>query len=393
MDSKERTVSETAEPTVGRRARDKGFLGLPADGWLSFLTKGRRACCQALRWSARPVRSAKSCGRCWSSTRSPSARIKFLASERSAGKTIDFKGKQYPVEPIRPEAFAGVDIVLSSTPASVSREYSPMAARAGAIVIDNSSAWRMDPEVPLVVPEVNADALRAHSQGHRRQSQLLDDPDGRRPEAAARPGAGSSASSCRPIRRRPARGPRGCSSWTRQLAAVGRGEPVPPATAHAAQLAGNVLPHDWKAGEDGYSEEEWKMIRETRKIMGDDTHPGVADDGARAGAHRPFRGDQPRVPQADHASSRRARRCAQAPGIILLDDYAKGEVPLPLALRGPRRGVRRPDPPRSDRCRTASTCGSSPTTCARGRPPTRCRSPRCWCSAAGCRRKSNRAGG
>src|SRR6516162_8544700 len=86
--------------------------------------------------------------------------IKFLASERSAGKSIQFKGKSYTVEAIRPEAFADVDIVLSSTPASVSRESSPLAARAGAVVIDNSSAWRMDPDVPLVVPEVNADALR-----------------------------------------------------------------------------------------------------------------------------------------------------------------------------------------------------------------------------------------
>src|SRR5438552_3884525 len=86
--------------------------------------------------------------------------IKFLASERSAGKTIEFHGKKYTVEAIRAEAFAGVDIVLSSTPASISREFSPLAARAGAIVIDNSSAWRMDPDVPLVVPEVNADALR-----------------------------------------------------------------------------------------------------------------------------------------------------------------------------------------------------------------------------------------
>src|SRR5205085_8088601 len=57
----------------------------------------------------------------------------------------------------------------------------------------------------------------------------------------------------------------------RQMAALGRGEPVPPAKAHAAQLAGNVLPHDWKAGEEGYTEEEWKMIRETRKIMGDES--------------------------------------------------------------------------------------------------------------------------
>src|SRR5262249_38056357 len=95
----------------------------------------------------------------------PLKSIKFLASQRSAGKSITFKGKSYPVEPIRPAAFPGVDTVLSSTPASVSRETSPMAAKAGAIVIDNSSAWRMDPDVPLVVPEVNADALRRIPKG------------------------------------------------------------------------------------------------------------------------------------------------------------------------------------------------------------------------------------
>src|SRR4029078_7278202 len=77
-----------------------------------------------------------------------------------AGKTITFKQKSYTVEPIRPEAFVGVDVVLSSTPATVSRESPPMAARAGAVVVDNSSAWRMDPDVPLVVPEVNADSLK-----------------------------------------------------------------------------------------------------------------------------------------------------------------------------------------------------------------------------------------
>src|SRR5260370_17787004 len=97
--------------------------------------------------------------------RFPFRDVKFLASERSAGKTIEFQGKKYIVEAIRTEAFAGVDIVLSSTPASISREFSPLAARAGAIVIDNSSAWRMDPEVPLVVPEVNADALKKIPKG------------------------------------------------------------------------------------------------------------------------------------------------------------------------------------------------------------------------------------
>lgn len=92
----------------------------------------------------------------------PVSSIKFLASERSAGKIIDFRGKTYPVEPLRSGAFAGVEIVLSSTPASISREFSPIAARAGAVVVDNSSAWRMDPDVPLVVPEVNPHDVARH---------------------------------------------------------------------------------------------------------------------------------------------------------------------------------------------------------------------------------------
>ncbi len=95
----------------------------------------------------------------------PIKSIKFLASEKSAGKTVEFTGKPYTVELIRPEAFAGVQIVLCSTPGSVSKEFSPIAAKAGAIVVDNSSAWRMDPDCPLVVPEVNADQLHHIKKG------------------------------------------------------------------------------------------------------------------------------------------------------------------------------------------------------------------------------------
>ena len=91
----------------------------------------------------------------------PISSIKFLASQRSAGKSITFAGEAYPIQPLTAEAFRGVDIVLSSTPASVSREFSPIAARAGAVVVDNSSAWRMDPNVPLVVPEAGRVCLFA----------------------------------------------------------------------------------------------------------------------------------------------------------------------------------------------------------------------------------------
>jgi aspartate-semialdehyde dehydrogenase len=262
----------------------------------------------------------------------PLRAIKFLASDRSAGKTVEFRGKTHLVEPLRPAAFADVDIVLSSTPAGISREYSPIAARAGAVVVDNSSAWRMDPEVPLVVPEVNAHVLAHIPKG------IVANPNCSTIQmvVALKPlhdlarikrvvVATYQASS--------GKGAKGLFELDAQVAALGRGEPLPAATAHAAQLAGNVLPHDWKAGDDGYSEEEWKMIRETHKIMGDDSiqvSPTTARVPVRIGHsesinlefHQPIS-----VAQAREALRR-------APGIVLLDDTAKGEVPLALAAEG-----------------------------------------------------------
>ncbi|MSU80570.1 MAG: aspartate-semialdehyde dehydrogenase [Gemmataceae bacterium] len=262
----------------------------------------------------------------------PFSSIKFLASERSVGKPIDFKGKRYIIEAIRPEAFAGVQIVLSSTPASVSRETSPMAAKAGAIVIDNSSAWRMDPDVPLVVPEVNADALRNIPKG------IVANPNCSTIQmvVALKPlhdlakikrvvVATYQASS--------GKGAKGVYELDAQITAIGKGEKVPPVTAHAAQLAGNVLPHDWKLGEDGYSEEEIKMVMETKKIMGDDSiqvSPTTARVPVRTGHSEAINIEFERpitVEQAREALSK-------SPGVIVLDDYAKGEVPLALTCEG-----------------------------------------------------------
>src|SRR5690242_4028475 len=262
----------------------------------------------------------------------PLRAIKFLASPRSAGKTIDFQGKKHPVEALRPEAFAGVDIVLSSTPAAISREYSPIAAKAGAIVVDNSSAWRMDPAVPLVVPEVNADVLARIPKG------IVANPNcstiqmvvalkplhdlGRIKRVVVSTYQASSG-----------KGAKGLFELDAQVAALGRGEAVPAATAHAARLAGNVLPHDWKAGEEGYSEEEWKMIRETRKIMGDDTlqvSPTTARVPVRIGHSEAINLEFERPITVEQARA----ALAKAPGIILVDDPLKGEAPLPLHCEG-----------------------------------------------------------
>src|SRR5689334_100729 len=93
----------------------------------------------------------------------PVGKIKYLASGRSAGQILEFKGKPVVVEELASDSFAGIDIALFSAGGERSREFCPAAARAGAVCIDNSSAWRMDPAVPLVVPEVNAHTIAQYT--------------------------------------------------------------------------------------------------------------------------------------------------------------------------------------------------------------------------------------
>src|SRR6185369_2901064 len=95
----------------------------------------------------------------------PAASVKALASPRSAGQRIPFRGSEIEVQAVRPEAFEGVRFALFSAGAAASRDIAPVAASKGAVVIDNSSAWRMDPDVPLVVPEVNMAAAANRPRG------------------------------------------------------------------------------------------------------------------------------------------------------------------------------------------------------------------------------------
>jgi aspartate-semialdehyde dehydrogenase len=260
----------------------------------------------------------------------PFRSIKFLASERSAGKRLTFKGKDYTVEAIRPEAFAGVEIVLSSTPASVSRESSPMAAMAGAVVIDNSSAWRMDPDVPLVVPEVNAHTLQKLPKG------IVANPNCSTIQMVV---ALKPLHDLARIKRvvvstyqaSSGKGATGLNELDAQIAAIGQGRPVPQVTAHSAQLAQNVLATDWKAGEEGYSEEEWKMVKETRKIMGDESilvSPTTVRVPVRVGHSEAVNLEFARPITAEQARE----TLRKAPGVIVMDDG--GLAPQPIHAAG-----------------------------------------------------------
>jgi aspartate-semialdehyde dehydrogenase len=190
----------------------------------------------------------------------------------------------------------------------------------------------MDPDVPLVVPEVNAEALKRIPKG------IVANPNCSTIQMVV---ALKPLHDLARIKRvvvstyqaSSGKGAKGLFDLDNQVAALGKRQPVPPATAHAAQLAGNVLPHDWKAAEEGYTEEEWKMVRETRKIMGDDTiqvSPTTARVPVRIGHSEAINLEFERPITVEDA--RESLR--KAPGIVLVDDISKGEVPMPLHCEG-----------------------------------------------------------
>jgi aspartate-semialdehyde dehydrogenase len=257
--------------------------------------------------------------------------VKFLASEKSAGKTVEFLGKTHAVEAIRPEAFAGVKIVLSSTPSSVSKEYSPIAARAGAIVVDNSSAWRMDPDVPLVVPEVNADQLRHIKKGIVANPNCVAIPL----TVALKPlhdlGQVKRIVVCT-YQSSSGKGAKGLADFETQLTAYASGGPVPAPTAHRAQLAGNVVTLDWTLDPNGYTEEENKVVNETRKILGDPSI-GVSPTCVRVPV-KVAHSEAVNVEFARPVSVAEAKAAlAKAPGVVLMDE-TKGEFPQPIQAAG-----------------------------------------------------------
>lgn len=195
-------------------------------------------------------------------------KIKFLASSRSAGKTITFAGKSYTVEELKPEAFDGVELAISSTPDDVAGEFIPKAVERGCVVVDESGYWRMDPQVPLVVPEVNPEAIRDHrgiiaspncstTQMVVAMKPLHDAGRIRRVVVStyqATSGAGLAGS-------------RDLVNGTRAKLAGDdyRYEEF------AYPIAFNCIPQIGRPKHRGYTSEEMKMVYETQKIFGDDS--------------------------------------------------------------------------------------------------------------------------
>ena len=191
--------------------------------------------------------------------------LKVLASSRSAGKTIEFRGRKYTVEELTDSSFDGVDIALFSAGGARSKQFAPAAVRAGAVVVDNSSAFRMDPDVPLVVPEVNPEAIKTHK------------------GIIANPNCTTIVANvpvwplhrANPLKRMvvstyQAASGAGMSAMLEMIQQAREVLDDKPVTCNVLkyQLAFNLYCHDSKIGPNGYNEEEMKMVKETSKIFG-----------------------------------------------------------------------------------------------------------------------------
>lgn len=196
-----------------------------------------------------------------SERRVPVGELTLLASERSAGKRIEWEGREYEVRAPEPGCFDGVDLALFSAGADRSREWGPRAAEEGAVVVDNSSAWRMDPQVPLVVPEVNAEALRDRPRG------IIANPNCSTiqvvvPLRPLRDAAGLKRLVMTTFQSVSGAGETGNEALRRELA----GEELE-RSPFTRPIAGNAVPQIGDFDAEGWTAEERKMIHEPRKIL------------------------------------------------------------------------------------------------------------------------------
>lgn len=196
----------------------------------------------------------------------PVASLKLLASSRSVGKTLDFRGESLHVEELREDSFEGVDIALFSAGAAASRQFAPAAAESGCVVIDNSSGWRMDPEVPLVVPEVNPHAIADY-----RNKGIIANPNCSTIQMVVvlKPiydAAGIERVVVSTYQAVSGTGKNAIEELTEQTKNLLTFQAVT-AEVYPHRIAFNCFPHIGSFLENGYTEEEMKMVHETHKIM------------------------------------------------------------------------------------------------------------------------------
>ncbi|HEV3347961.1 MAG TPA: aspartate-semialdehyde dehydrogenase [Methylomirabilota bacterium] len=260
----------------------------------------------------------------------PVRALRAFASARSAGKTVTFKGEAIRVDAAGPDSFKGVELALFSAGSAQSRELAPLAVKAGAIVIDKSSAFRMDPEVPLVVPEINPHAVK----GHRgilacpncttivtvMPLKPLHDAGRLRRVVATSYQAVSGA------------GVNGVEELRSQTLAWARGEAMVPRF-FQHQIAFNVIPHVDKFGDDGYTGEEMKLVNEVRKILELPDLP-VSPTTVRVPVFTAHSVAVNAETERKVGRERAREAFAGFPGLKLWDEPAENRYPMPVLVEG-----------------------------------------------------------
>jgi aspartate-semialdehyde dehydrogenase len=260
----------------------------------------------------------------------PVGKLTLLASARSAGKSLDFQGEKIPVQELREDSFKGVDVALFSAGGSISKKFAPLAVQAGAVVVDNSSAFRMDESVPLVIPEINGADVPLNRG-------IIANPNcttaitlmGLWPLHRAFGVSRVIASSYQAVS---GTGAQAIEELRRQVEDLAAGR-NPSWTVYPHQIAFNVLPHVDSFLDTGYTREEMKMQNEGRRIM---HHPAflASVTCVRVPVYRAHSvavtAQFERPVSLDHARD----VLAKAPGLQLVDNPAKNEYPLPLRVAG-----------------------------------------------------------
>lgn len=255
----------------------------------------------------------------------PVDRLRLCATARSAGKQMIFRGQTLVVEETTPDSFQDMQIALFAG-GSASVEFGPAAVQRGCVVIDNSSNYRLNPNVPLVVPEVNPEDVKWHRGiiANPNCSTII-------MVVALKPiydAAGIKRVVVSTYQAVSGAGAEGITELANQTRAVINGEEYPPQK-FPYQIAFNLIPHIDVFQEMDYTKEEWKMVKETHKIMHDDSI-GITATTVRVPVFRSH-SESINIETKTKLTAARAREVlAKAPGVVVLDDPAGKQYPMPL---------------------------------------------------------------
>jgi aspartate-semialdehyde dehydrogenase len=253
--------------------------------------------------------------------------VRCLASSRSAGKKVIFRGAQVEVEELKPESAKGLDIALFSAGAGVSKEYAPIFAKEGCFVIDNSSAWRMEPDIPLVVPEVNSHALA-------KDKKIIANPNCSTIQMVVVLKPLHDKSKIKRIivstyQAVSGAGGKAMEELKSQVLSWAKDGTIAAPTKFLHQIAFNVIPHIDIFVEKGYTKEEIKMVNETKKIMGDQSIQ-VSATCVRVPVFRSH-SESVWIETAAKITPEEAKAIlSKAEGVEVIDNPSKNEYPMPI---------------------------------------------------------------